>query len=161
MRRLCTPRWLAGHVAVLAVVAAFLALGWWQVRRAAAGNMLSYGYAVQWPVFAGFVLAMWIREARRALRGESGAARPSGAGGQPGAGRSSGPGNGAAADSGRAAAGQPPRPGPLRISPRAPSRPLPPPPAEEPDAALDAYNRYLAWLSANPDRRPVEYPGPR
>jgi DNA-binding transcriptional regulator of glucitol operon len=29
----------------------------------------------------------------------------------------------------------------------------------EEDPALDAYNVYLAWLAANPDRRPSEYPG--
>jgi hypothetical protein len=29
----------------------------------------------------------------------------------------------------------------------------------EQDPALDAYNAYLAWLAANPDRRPSEYPG--
>src|SRR6266511_4389550 len=37
MRRLLTPRWLVGHLAVAATGAAFLALGWWQVRRAARG----------------------------------------------------------------------------------------------------------------------------
>src|SRR5688572_24185874 len=54
------------HIGVLVLVAAFLALGWWQVGRAASGNLLSYGYAVQWPIFAGFVVYVWIKEIRRA-----------------------------------------------------------------------------------------------
>jgi hypothetical protein len=128
MRRLGTPRWLAVHAAVLVVVAVFVALAWWQVRRAAAGNLLSYGYAVQWPVFAGFALALWFREARRAVRAGPPVVRRA-------------------------------RPEPMRITARPPSRPRPAPPEEEPDEALDAYNRYLAWLSANPGRRPAEYPG--
>lgn len=32
-------------------------------------------------------------------------------------------------------------------------------PAPTGDAATDAYNRYLAWLAADPGRRPGEYPG--
>ena len=27
------------------------------------------------------------------------------------------------------------------------------------DPALAAYNHYLAWLNANPDRTPADYPG--
>jgi hypothetical protein len=69
MRRVLSPGWIAGHLAVVVTVAGFLALAWWQVRRAAAGNVLSYAYAVEWPVFAGFVVAVWIRQLRRALRG--------------------------------------------------------------------------------------------
>jgi hypothetical protein len=69
MRRFLTPGWLASHLAVAAIVTAFLALGWWQIRRAAAGNLLSYAYAVEWPVFAGFVVAVWIRQMRRELLG--------------------------------------------------------------------------------------------
>jgi hypothetical protein len=37
----------------------------------------------------------------------------------------------------------------------------PPPPVvvdDEDDPQLAAYNRYLAWLAANPDRKPGEYP---
>jgi DNA-binding transcriptional regulator of glucitol operon len=70
VRRLLTLRWVLVHVAVLVVVVAFLRLGWWQVQRAAAGNLLSYGYAVQWPVFAGFVVFVWIKEMRSARRAE-------------------------------------------------------------------------------------------
>jgi DNA-binding transcriptional regulator of glucitol operon len=56
------------HVAVVVVVAVFLRLGWWQVTRAADGNLLSYGYALQWPAFAVFVVYVWIKEMRRAVQ---------------------------------------------------------------------------------------------
>ena len=56
MRRFLTPSWLLRHAAMVGLVAAFLALGWWQVGRARGGNMLSYGYAIEWPVFALFVI---------------------------------------------------------------------------------------------------------
>lgn len=49
----------------LALVGAFLALGWWQAQRAGEGNLRSYAYAVEWPIFAGFVVFVWLREIRR------------------------------------------------------------------------------------------------
>jgi hypothetical protein len=67
MRRLVTPRWLARHALAAVLVAGCLGLGWWQLRRAAGGNALSWAYAVQWPVFAGFLVFIWVREIRRAL----------------------------------------------------------------------------------------------
>ena len=67
MKRLLTPRWLLGHVLVWAGVAAFLALGWWQAGRAAEGNMLSWAYTFEWPLFAIFLVYLWIREMRLAL----------------------------------------------------------------------------------------------
>lgn len=125
MRRFLTPVWLLKHAAMVVLVTAFLALGWWQVTRAAAGNMLSYGYAVQWPLFAAFVAFVWVREVRSELRppGSSGS-RPAEA-----------------------------------VRPPVRTRPVPAPvePADEADPELAAYNRYLAWLNANPDRRPSEY----
>jgi DNA-binding transcriptional regulator of glucitol operon len=68
VRRLVTPRWLLVHAGVVVAVVTFLALGWWQVRRAAEGNLLSFGYAVEWPVFAAFVIFVWVREVRAARR---------------------------------------------------------------------------------------------
>ncbi|GAB3944200.1 hypothetical protein GCM10027614_33960 [Micromonospora vulcania] len=68
MRRLWTPAWIARHVAMVVLVVGFLGLGWWQVSRAAAGNSLSWGYAVEWPIFAGFVVYVWWREVRLANR---------------------------------------------------------------------------------------------
>src|SRR5439155_5759336 len=66
--RFLSPRWLVRHAVAAGLVAAFLALGWWQVRRAAGGNVLSYAYAVEWPLFAAFVVALWTREVRAELR---------------------------------------------------------------------------------------------
>lgn len=54
---------------MVGLVVAFLWLGWWQIGRARAGNLLSLGYAIEWPVFAAFVIFVWIREIRLELRG--------------------------------------------------------------------------------------------
>jgi hypothetical protein len=113
---------------VVAVVIC-LSLGWWQVGRAAAGNLLSYGYAIQWPAFAVFVVFLWVREVRRALH------RPD-------------------ADPARSArpAGPPP-PGRRVRGHTGPAY------DDSDDEQLAAYNRYLAWLAAHPEASPKEYPG--
>jgi hypothetical protein len=69
VRRFLTPRWLVRHLAAAVMVAVFVLLGWWQLGRAQSGNMLSYGYAVEWPLFALFVLFVWGRELRGELHG--------------------------------------------------------------------------------------------
>jgi hypothetical protein len=46
-------------VVLLAVVPAFLALCDWQVRRALAGNELSWAYVFEWPFFAGYAVFVW------------------------------------------------------------------------------------------------------
>ena len=126
MRRLSTPRWLLVHAGVVIGVIAFLALGWWQFGRAASGNLLSYGYAVEWPAFAAFLIYVWVKEMRKVLRSEPPAATDT-------------------------------------IAP-----PVPPPPRrtrtgaaydDSGDEELAAYNRYLAWLNANPHASASEYPG--
>jgi hypothetical protein len=130
MRRLLTPAWLVRHGLAVALVAAFLGLGWWQISRAASGNALSWAYAIEWPVFAGFVVFLWWREVRGALRPD----RPAG--------------------SGRKA----PSPAAGIRRPVVPARRT----QEQQgyaDSELDAYNDYLAWLNANPNARPTDYPG--
>lgn len=131
MRRLLTPGWLAWHALMVVAVAAMLALGAWQFSRATAGNTLSWGYTLQWPVFAGFTVFIWAREVRRVLRGE---ADPPPTAADPGVrdpvvtrSGASGPAESAYDDSD--------------------------------DPELAAYNRYLAWLAAHPGARPVDYPG--
>ena len=152
MRRLWTPAWIARHVAMVVLVAAFLGLGWWQVTRAAGGNAISWGYAVEWPVFAGFVVYVWWREVRHELRSARTAA---------------------AADAGRRPERRPARrpeadaPPPAATTGAAPAvrRPVrvvrvpaaPPTPPRTTDLA--AYNHYLSWLNANPGARPGDYPG--
>jgi hypothetical protein len=138
MKGLWTPAWLARHVLALVVTVAFLALGWWQFDRASGGNSLSWGYTFEWPVFAGFVVFLWYREVQVARRPKEPApdepAEPAAAPERL---------SGAPVTVGR----------PVRVAVQAP-------PAED-DAELDAYNDYLAWLSAHPGARPGDYPGAR
>jgi hypothetical protein len=135
VRRLGTPRWLLAHAGTALAVVTFLALGWWQVGRAASGNLLSYGYAIQWPAFAVFVVFLWIREARRALA----APDPDPPTPSPTASPAAGP------------AAAPARP---RSTNRAG-----PAYDDSDDEQLAAYNRYLAWLAAHPGASPRDYPG--
>lgn len=132
MRRLLTPRWLAWHALMIILVLGMLGLAGWQLTRAAGGNMLSWGYTVQWPVFAGFVVFVWAREVRRMLRGEP-AVAPS----------------------------PPPATPPASATPVITRRAARSAPVtdEARDPQLAAYNRYLAWLNANPHARPADYPG--
>ncbi len=153
MKRLWTPAWIARHVAMVVLVTSFLGLGWWQVSRATAGNAISWGYAVEWPIFAGFVVFVWWREVRHALRDAPTAASreagvtpvevPSAIGGSDAPAGAAGTGTGG------------PRTGfrrPVRVARAAVSN-------GADDADLVAYNRYLSWLNANPGAKPGDYPG--
>ncbi|MEU6208108.1 hypothetical protein ABZ814_31555 [Micromonospora musae] len=142
MKRLWTPAWIARHTAMVVLVVAFLALGWWQISRAAGGNTLSWAYAFEWPIFAGFVVFVWWREARHTVRGDEpeqrveAAAEVEPTGGEPGP------------------ATRPVVRRPVRVT-RVPAVVT----GVEDDADLAAYNRYLSWLNANPGARPGDYPG--
>jgi hypothetical protein len=138
MRRLLTPAWVGKHLLAAALVTGFLALGWWQLRRASGGNALSWAYTVEWPVFAGFVAWLWVREVRLELR----PARPEVTPQRP-----------APAPPDRTAVAAPGIRPPVRVV-RRPARP-----AQPADPELDAYNDYLAWLNAHPGARPADYPG--
>jgi DNA-binding transcriptional regulator of glucitol operon len=70
MKGLLTPAWILRHLVALVLVVAFLLLGWWQYTRATDGNTLSWGYMFQWPVFAGFVVFLWWREVKLAVKPE-------------------------------------------------------------------------------------------
>jgi DNA-binding transcriptional regulator of glucitol operon len=61
VRRFFTPGWLGLHVLAIVLVTTFLGFGWWQFQRAEAGNMRSWGYTFEWPLFAVFVIVMWIK----------------------------------------------------------------------------------------------------
>jgi DNA-binding transcriptional regulator of glucitol operon len=132
MKRLWTPAWIARHVLAVVLVAAFLALGWWQFSRASGGNTLSWGYTFEWPVFAGFVVFLWFREVQHALRG-------------PGPAEQAPPPPAAPGEHG-VTVGRP-----VRV-PVAAAR-------VEDDPELTAYNDYLSWLAAHPGARPGDYPG--
>ena len=58
-RRWTSPRALLIHLGLVVSVPLCLAAGWWQVHRAEAGNLLSYGYAVEWPLFAVAAVYLW------------------------------------------------------------------------------------------------------
>lgn len=165
MRRLTSPGWLLKHAIVLALVAAFLILGWWQFGRAEQGNALSLGYTFEWPFFAAFVIFMWVREMRITLYGPPGDRRPRGDApdeitertGTGAASRRTGEGVDADRPATRAATSDLPagvtafdldaalarRAREQRSSPGV-------------DEASD-YNQYLAWLAAHPNARPRDY----
>ncbi|MGW4500079.1 hypothetical protein ACWENR_15880 [Micromonospora sp. NPDC004336] len=145
MKRLWTPAWIARHVAMVVLVVGFLGLGWWQVSRAAAGNAISWGYAVEWPIFAGFVVFVWWREVRHTLRGSREPAAP----------------ERTTAEAGPADAGTRPADAPARPVVRRPVRVarVPAPVHGGDDADLAAYNHYLQWLNDNPGAKPGDYPG--
>jgi DNA-binding transcriptional regulator of glucitol operon len=57
-------RWLSRrafvlHFLLITVVPACLLAGWWQVHRALSGNLLSYFYSVEWPIFAILGVVAW------------------------------------------------------------------------------------------------------
>jgi len=135
VRRLWTPRWLLVHAGVLIGVAGFLALGWWQLGRATNGNLLSYGYAIEWPAFAVFLVWVWIKEIRKVLRsGDASAAVPE---------------SGATQHLPAPALPQPVRT--TRQRPRSG-----PAYDDSGDEELAAYNAYLSHLNANAHRTPHE-----
>ncbi len=142
MKRLWTPAWIVRHAAMVVLVAGFLGLGWWQLSRAAGGNAISWGYAVEWPVFAGFVVFVWWREVRHELRGRPGPSGDAAGAAEP-----------RPAAQSPAAATRPEVRRPVRVARGA----VPVPDGEDPDLA--AYNHYLRWLNDNPGARPGDYPG--
>ena len=136
MKRLWSPAWIARHLIAIALVAGFLGLGWWQYHRAVGGNPLSWGYTFEWPLFAAFVVFLWIRE----IQHERHAGDPKPEAPEPPAERLPG----APVTVGR----------PVRV----PARTAAP---DDDDPELAAYNDYLAWLAAHPNARPGDYPGAR
>jgi DNA-binding transcriptional regulator of glucitol operon len=137
--RFLTPWWLFRHAVLVTLVPAFLALGWWQIDRARAGNLLSFGYALEWPLFAGFVVFVWVKEIRAELRRDEPPARPAPTVHVP---------DELAGQRGYV---------PFQATPMA-TGVTERRGADDGDPELVAYNRYLEWLAANPGRRPSEYP---
>ena len=67
-RVLLSGRWLALHVFAVASLVVCAGMTWWQFERAEAGNGRSVGYALQWPAFGIFAVAVWIWLCRDAVR---------------------------------------------------------------------------------------------
>jgi hypothetical protein len=63
-RFLISPKWLGWHVFVILSVVGMLWLGNWQLRRAEAGNALSWAYTFEWPLFAIFAVVFWAKTIR-------------------------------------------------------------------------------------------------
>ena len=137
MKGLWTPAWIARHVVAILLILACLGLGWWQFTRAQAGNALSWGYTVQWPVFAGFVGFLWWREVQLVRTGAPRRRRPPAQAPE----RHDGSVEGAITVR-----------RPVRVASRAAE-------STDDDPELAAYNDYLAWLAAHPSARPGDYPG--
>ena len=56
------PVWLARHALLLASLAVLGWIGLWQWDKARdAGDWQNYGYAVQWWLFAGFAVFLWVK----------------------------------------------------------------------------------------------------
>jgi len=61
------PRWLAWHAFAACAAAGMLWLGDWQLRRAQAGNELSWAYTFEWPLFAVLGAVFWVKTIREEL----------------------------------------------------------------------------------------------
>ena len=126
------PKWLGWHALMVAAVLGMLALGDWQLRRAEAGNGLSWAYTFEWPIFAGFAIVFWAKTIKDEFRpparaeGLDNVALPAGRDGTAAAG--SGTGSGTTGEGGAGAAD------------------------DEDDEELAAYNAYLARLTAEASR---------
>ena len=68
------PKWLAGHLLVLAAMVTMVLLGHWQltVSDRKHFNIQNFGYAIQWWLFTSFAAAGWIK----ILRDQAGVLAP-------------------------------------------------------------------------------------
>ncbi|WP_431962171.1 transcriptional regulator [Nocardia sp. bgisy134] len=114
---------------VLVIVAALacLALGWWQWERfeSSSGTGQNLGYALQWPLFAGFAVFAYFRFVRLETEAEDQHTQ------------------GPAPQRTEAAPKTAPREIPAGILPERPKA------ARDDDPVLAEYNKYLAALNAN------------
>jgi DNA-binding transcriptional regulator of glucitol operon len=127
---------------MVVLTAACLVLGWWQIDRARGGNALSFGYAIEWPAFAIFVVFVWYREIRNQRAGTP-----------PEPVRISEPVLVRAKDAALTAPAVNAAP-PVDVATALVDEAVP---VDEADPELAEYNRLLAWLAANPGSRPSDY----
>jgi DNA-binding transcriptional regulator of glucitol operon len=120
------PRWLAGHVLVLAAVVTMVLLGRWQllVSDRKHFDLQNFGYALQWWAFSLFAVLFWLK----ILHDQAGV----------GASRGSQP---------APVADERPLQEPYRryVMPR-------PSPATDTDPEIERYNAYLASLAERDER---------
>jgi DNA-binding transcriptional regulator of glucitol operon len=119
------PKWLAGHVLVLALSVTMVLLGHWQltVSEHKGFSLQNFGYALQWWAFTAFALAFWAK-----IVHDHANASPS---------------------------SQPPPPEPEPEQPITYRRYVPPTQATniEDDPEVARYNEYLASLDPSSDER--------
>ncbi|MGC4885635.1 hypothetical protein [Micromonospora sp. DT227] len=137
------PRWLVGHVIVGVVAVVFLRLGWWQWQHARQGNTLSYGYALQWPLFAAFGVFFWVKVVRERLS-HADVRRQ---GGRPQAAVPS------LGHSWRFERSDPDGAAPARMTPAFVTQ------TDAQDPQVAAYEDMLRWLNDDPRRHVSDYPG--
>jgi DNA-binding transcriptional regulator of glucitol operon len=57
-----SPKWLGWHALLLASLVVLGRIGLWQWDKARGqGDWQNYGYAVQWWLFAGFAVFLWVK----------------------------------------------------------------------------------------------------
>jgi len=57
-----SPKWLGWHALLLVTLVALGRIGWWQWQTGQRdGDWQNYGYAVQWWLFAGFAVFLWVK----------------------------------------------------------------------------------------------------
>jgi DNA-binding transcriptional regulator of glucitol operon len=117
VRRFLTPAWLGLHAIAVVLCGAFIGFGWWQYDRAQEGNDRSWAYTFEWPIFAIFVIVMWVKMIRDEKAGVAPAPKVI------------------------------EEPAEAAVKREIIRR------QEEEDPALAAYNRYLARLNSQTDRR--------
>jgi cytochrome oxidase assembly protein ShyY1 len=62
LRRLLTPRWILALLLTLAGAAIMVRLGMWQLGRGEKRHSLqNYSYAVEWVLFAGFAVFVFVK----------------------------------------------------------------------------------------------------
>jgi hypothetical protein len=71
-RAVLSPGWVCWHVFAVAAFLGLLWLGDWQLHRALSGNVLSWAYTFEWPLFDIFGVYFWFRTVRDELRRRAG-----------------------------------------------------------------------------------------
>jgi hypothetical protein len=124
------PRWILGHLLVVAAALTCIRLADWQLSRAHITEALqNWGYAFQWPLFSVFFLIGWWRMLRlESIRLDE-------------------------LEAARAQDGPDCPDGPDEAAVPAPVADIPRGPAEPEDEQLAAYNRMLAALAARDEAR--------
>jgi len=113
-----TPRWLGWHALLVVTLVVLGRIGWWQLEKArGVGDWQNYGYALQWWLFAGFAVFLWVKLVLDELDPSRIASREAETRDQPSA------------------------------PPARPQRQAPAPDDEADDDELAAYNRHLARLA--------------